>query len=109
MQATGAASAEVTNTSLVFDSDPGDWIGGGDDHTWYPADGSFAASSSAGRVTVDFRGSDHWWTLNLNGIASEGIAVGGDALTFGPGRDINRARWPPSSPATWRCWKRREW
>ena len=59
-----AASAE---TFLTFDSQPGDYIGGGINRTWTPADGTFTAQVTfRGGITISFTSFPQtWWYLNF--------------------------------------------
>lgn len=60
-----AASAE---TFLSFDSQPGDYIGGGINRTWTLADGTFAVQATfRSGITVSFNSNSPgtWWYLNF--------------------------------------------
>lgn len=72
----GEARADGADTSLEFDSDPGDFIGGGVDRSWYPVDGSFRVSSGPGLVSVDFDGGPDRWTLNFKAPQGRDLEVG---------------------------------
>jgi hypothetical protein len=77
-------------TSLEFKSQPGDYIGGGIDQTFTPADGIFTAVRNFDNgVTIDFNGGPHWWFLNF--------AAPQDAPLL-PGVYENASRWPFHSP-----------
>ncbi|MDP9403874.1 MAG: thrombospondin type 3 repeat-containing protein [Actinomycetota bacterium] len=85
-----ACDPSPTNTSLTFDSEPGDYIGGGVDRTWYPADGSFQATHSPGLVTIRFNGTE-WWDLSFK-------APNGAELVPGPYEGATR--YPFQSPTS---------
>jgi hypothetical protein len=55
-------AARGQNTVLLMDSDPGDYIGGGDNYYYTPGEGSFTASQNYdGGVSITFsNGSDSW-------------------------------------------------
>ena len=59
------ARAATIPTSLVLDSEPGDFIGRGIDRAWYPVDGEFDATHLAGLVKVTFDGGPDQWTLEF--------------------------------------------
>ena len=80
-----------TNTSLTVHSDPGDYIGGGVDQTWTPADGTFTAAHSPGLTTISFNGGPTNWTLDF-------AAPSGAELTAGPYEGA--IRFPFQSPST---------
>ena len=76
-------------TVLIFDSQPGDWIGGGERFTLTPIDGAIAATRSADNtVTVSFNGSS-WWYLRF-AAPDDGVLV--------PGVYENAMRWPFQDP-----------
>jgi hypothetical protein len=75
-------------TFLVFDSQPGDWIGQGQEFTLTPVDGSITATRSSNVVTVRFDGST-WWDLRF-------AAPAGATIT--PGVYEGATRWPFQSP-----------
>jgi len=84
----GAVAGQTT--SLEFKSQPGDYIGGGVDRTFTPADGVFAAFRNFDNgVHINFNGGPHWWSLNF--------AAPHDA-TLVPGVYENATRWPFHSP-----------
>jgi len=77
-------------TSLEFKSQTGDYIGGGIDQTFTPADGTFTASPNFDTgVSIFFNGGPHWWHLDF-------AAPQGTALV--PGVYENATRWPFNSP-----------
>ncbi len=84
-----ACDPAFTNTYLEFRSDPGDWIGQGMNHTWYPTDGAFMALQSPGYVNVDFRGGPDSWSLTFK-------APSGRQLT--PGAYEGATRYPFQPP-----------
>src|SRR5262249_9166091 len=56
-----ACDPEFTNTSIYFDSAPGDYIGGGLMQTLTLADGTFTATRNIGNgVTIEYTGEDSW-------------------------------------------------
>src|SRR5713101_6115678 len=58
----------AAETFLTFESQPGDYIGGGINRTWTPADGTFAVRGTfRGGVEVSFRTPDFgtWWYLDF--------------------------------------------
>jgi hypothetical protein len=86
----GAALATIVNddpdkTLLMFDSQPGDWVGGGRRFTLTPTDGSITASVGGDNtVSVAFDGST-WWDLHF-AAPDHGALV--------PGVYENATRWP---------------
>ena len=82
--------AEAQTTILFLDSQPGDYIGGGVQHTVTPATGSFTAS----------RNFDNGVSISVNtsgGVWSLAFAAPGDA-TLTAGTYDNATRWPFQSP-----------
>ena len=78
-------------TFLYFDSQPGDYIGGGVERTWTPSDGSFHIETNFdGGVSVSFDGGSNWWSLDF--VPPEG----GDQL--GVGTYEGAERYPFQSP-----------
>ena len=73
---------------LIFDSQPGDYIGQGRQFTLTPVDGSITATGGGTGVTVTFRGAD-WWGLNFT-------AANGAPLVPGVYENAHR-----SASATW--------
>ena len=57
----------AAETFLTFDSQPGDYVGGGIKQTWTPADGTFTAQPTyRGGITVSFTNFPQtWWYLNF--------------------------------------------
>ncbi len=87
-----ASAVETDVVRLTMDSQPGDYIGGGQFHQYTPDDGTFSVTSSSGgqQVRVRFSGEPGtWWTLTFQ-------APDGTTLTRGPYEDATRA--PFSSP-----------
>jgi hypothetical protein len=79
-------NASGQNTGLVMDSPQGDYIGGGLNYYYAPADGTFAASKNfSNGVTISFNGNSHNWHLDF-------AAPGGVLLT--PGTYDGAARFP---------------
>jgi hypothetical protein len=69
VQAT-AARAQTPVTALVFDSDPGDWIGQGQERTWFENEltfRAFAGSTSRAAIRADnfSTGGSTWWDITL--------------------------------------------
>ncbi len=85
-----ACDPQLTNTSLTFRSDPGDYIGGGQIRTWYPLDGAFTVTHANGTVAVDFDGLE-WWTLDFRAPAGADVA---------PGAYEGATRYPFQAPTT---------
>jgi hypothetical protein len=86
MLSAGVAQAQTANT-LYFQSQPGDYIGGGQTAT-YTA-GTFTAYSSLGHIEIAYSDPSHWWYLNF-------AAPQGDALATGAYEGA--VRWPFQSP-----------
>jgi hypothetical protein len=87
-----SARAEAQTTILFLDSQPGDYIGGGVQHTVMPATGSFTAS----------RNFDNGVSISVNtsgGVWSLAFAAPGDA-TLTPGTYDHATRWPFQSPTS---------
>jgi large repetitive protein len=74
-------------TQLYFNSEPGDWIGGGARHTWTLADGSFSAAAYATGVQVGFDGAS-WWDVTMAppsvGPLMPGVYLGASRWGFQP-------------------------
>jgi hypothetical protein len=84
--------ADAQTTILFLDSQPGDYIGGGVQHTVTPENGSFTASRNFDNgVTIQVNTSGGGWTL--------AFAAPGDA-TLLPGTYDNATRWPFQSPTS---------
>ena len=84
-----ACDPEFTNTSLVLDSEPGDYIGGGLGLTLRPADGTFTVERQIDNcVSVSFHGED-WWMLDF---------CAPDAGTLIPGPYEGATRFPFQEP-----------
>ena len=84
------AEARAQTTILFLDSAPGDYIGGGMQHTVTPATGSFTAS----------RNFDNGVSISVNttgGVWSLAFAAPGDAILVAGTYD-NATRWPFQSP-----------
>jgi parallel beta-helix repeat protein len=85
----------AADTSLTMSSDPGDYIGGGQDYFYGANDGYFEASlNSAHGVSVifDTPGFSHWWYLDF-------AAPYGDPLAVAPYTDATRYPFEaPSEP-----------
>ncbi|MBW3576111.1 MAG: thrombospondin type 3 repeat-containing protein, partial [Actinobacteria bacterium] len=84
-----ACDATFTHTWLRFDSDAGDYIGQGIDHTWYLYDAQFTASRERESVRVLFDGGRTTWRLEF---------AGADGARLGPGAYEQAGRYPYQSP-----------
>jgi hypothetical protein len=84
-----ACDATFDNTNLTFDSDPGDWIGQGVNHTWYLEDGTIDVSGTAETVTVLFDGGQTNWRLVFDAP---------DGSNLEPGTYSGATRHPFNSP-----------
>ena len=74
-----AVRANAQTTALFFDSQPGDYIGQGETHTWTEADFTFSASVSPerSRVTISTNVVDsNWWTLHFAGPVGTPLGAG---------------------------------
>lgn len=74
-----AFGAAAPHTFIALHSQPGDYIGGGTNQEFTPADGSFSATTTFnGGVTVAFSTSDfsHWWYLNFGPPTGQTLARG---------------------------------
>jgi hypothetical protein len=80
-------------TALLMSSDPGDYIGGGQNYFYTLNDGSFSASnSSSGYIQISFEtpSFDHFWYLPFSSPTGS---------TMGVGTYLNAVRFPsPSNP-----------
>src|SRR5688500_839145 len=76
-RAAAAAAVVPGETRLTFQSDAGDYIGGGQTRTWTTVDGSFSATQSTSFVSIAFAGASNDWRLDFR-------ARDGRALTAGP-------------------------
>ena len=87
---TAAATARAQSTLLSFNSEPGDYIGGGQQFTLTPSDGTITASgSSASGVSVSFSNSGEFWFLDFH--PPVGVALQ-------PGMYEGATRYPFQSP-----------
>jgi hypothetical protein len=77
------------STFIFFDSEPGDYIGGGQQRTFTLDDGTITASRSAGGVSMRFNGGSNWWYLDF-------VPPGGQELKVDSYEDA--ARYPFQSP-----------
>lgn len=72
---TATANAQVT--SLTLNSDPGDYIGGGQSLFLTPADGTFSATTNFDSgVSVSFFGPTHFWFLDFAAAGNLPLTVG---------------------------------
>jgi hypothetical protein len=83
------------NTALVMDSPQGDYIGGGQNYYYTPADGTFTANKNpANSVQLFFNGGGHFWNLFLAAPGNAPLAPGDypGAIRFAtatqPGLDV---------------------
>jgi len=84
----GTAAGQTT--SLELRSQPGDFVGGGIDQTFTPADGTFTANRNFNNgVTINFNGGSHFWFLNFAAPQNAELV---------PGVYENATRWPFQSP-----------
>ena len=82
--------AQAAVTSLTFDSDPGDFIGGGQHLFLSDADGTFSARKNfSNGVSVVFSSSQHFLFLDFAAADSQPLAVGAYP---------NAVRWPFMGP-----------
>src|SRR5262249_10340016 len=78
------------HSSIAFDSQPGDYIGGGLHFTLTPADGTFtAAGNFQNGVNITFQGGDESWSLDFS------VPHGGGLI---PGPYEGAQRFPFNSP-----------
>lgn len=76
------------NTALVMRSEPGDYIGGGDNYSYSLVTGDFTAQGTFGDgISISYTGPnyDHWWYLHFAPPAGQKLHVG---------EYNNAARWP---------------
>ena len=67
----------ATTTSLTMDSEPGDYIGGGQHHSYTTADGSFSViGASRNRFSIRVSGGSHNWNLDFAAPNNAPLAVG---------------------------------
>jgi len=83
-----AATASGQSTYLYFNSQPGDYIGQGQQFTFTPADGTITTSRQNGGVRVRFNGSTFW---DLYFVAP-------NSATLVPGVYEDALRWPFQGP-----------
>jgi large repetitive protein len=88
--AAGTARADAA-TFIYFNSEPGDYIGQGQQFTLTPAEGTIAVFRPQGGVEVSFNGPTHWWHLYF---------VPPSGMPFTPGPYEGATRWPFQSPTT---------
>jgi Putative Ig domain len=86
-----AATIQGQVTSLSLNSDPGDFVGGGQTLFLTSADGTFNASgtSGSGVVSVSLEGPLQFWFLDFAALSGQPLAVG----TY-----TGAARWPFQAP-----------
>lgn len=73
------SSAAATQTLLYLNSQPGDWVGGGVQQTFTPADGPFTVTMLAsGGIQIFFHTTDysHFWNLQFGPPYGQKLAVG---------------------------------
>ena len=86
-----ATSVQGQTTALVFDSQPGDYIGQGVQRTYTPADGTFAitpAGTNVVSVSVTGPSFSFWWSLQFSTAA-------GAEVQFRGGKRSGRVRIGP--------------
>lgn len=73
-----ASGATAQVTSLTMNSDPGDYIGGGQFYYYTPADGAFSAQSSPQVITISFNTPNFsdWWYLNFAAPSGQSLIPG---------------------------------
>lgn len=73
-----AVFASSASTYLYLNSQPGDYIGGGEMLTLTPADGTFSVTNSSSTVSVSFNTADfsQFWTLDFGSPESVKFAKG---------------------------------
>lgn len=76
-------------TFIYFDSQPGDYIGGGQKAMYTLANGTISASGSSNHIMLSFNGGSNWWYLDFAPPSGSSLGVG----TF-----ENAARYPFQSP-----------
>lgn len=70
------ASSSQAATYLYFNSEPGDYIGQGQENTWTELDGTFTANRNFDNgVSIYFNGSD-WWDLDFAAPNQQEIVAG---------------------------------
>ena len=85
-----AMSQATTQTILVLNSQPGDYIGQGLQHTFRPPDGTFTVTTTYNSgIQVSFSGSGEFWTLDFGPPS---------ALKFLPNEYEGAQRFPFHSP-----------
>lgn len=85
-----AISQAATQTILVLNSQPGDYIGQGLQHTFRPPDGTFTVTTTYNSgIQVSFSGSGEFWTLDFGPPS---------ALKFLPNEYEGAQRFPFHSP-----------
>ena len=76
----GASTAWAGVTSIVLNSEPGDYIGGGQTLVFVEGDGSFSAqiqgNGSAVHVSFNTPTFSHWWHLNFAAADLQTLVVG---------------------------------
>jgi len=72
--------APASETTLTFNSDPGDFIGAGTWRTYYLGDGSWTArydtNGGKGHVHVRFTSASSWWDLDLAARSGQPLTPG---------------------------------
>lgn len=78
LAAVPASAAGATATSVVMFSDPGDWVGGGQQRLFEPGNGSVTVSGSAAYVTVNVSGGTlgDYYTLDFAAPAGDVLRPG---------------------------------
>ena len=76
LAAGSATAATETETYLSFTSDPGDYIGQGQTHSYTQADSTFTVSGTAGQLRLSVDGGSDWWSLTLAAPAGQQLTTG---------------------------------
>lgn len=63
-------------TFIYFDSQPGDWIGGGQKNMYTLANGTISASNTSNHVSLYFNGGSTWWNLDFASPSGTNLGVG---------------------------------
>ena len=77
VQLFSAAVGAAQTTALALNSQPGDFIGGGINQTFTPADGIFTPSRNfSNGISVQFNGGPHFWFLDFAAPLGAPLATG---------------------------------
>ncbi len=78
----GAADSATTDvivdgmTSLIMNSESGDYIGAGQSQTYLPSDGTFSVNTNRNFVGISFSSPTHFWSLSFQAPNGASLAVG---------------------------------